>query len=63
MDSGDKAFATFVASLAIFGAVAVIMVNVKAVFVEVEYAKAGLQQCVVKVGLAEVLAWQKECNK
>ena len=63
MDSGDKSFAIFVASLAIFGVVAVIVVNAKDVFADIEAAKAGLQQCVVKIGDREELAWQRECEK
>ena len=63
MDSDDKVLAVMFGGAAIFAIAAVVTFNIRYSHVEVEAVKAGLQQCVVKIGGIEEFAWQKECNK
>lgn len=30
---------------------------------EINYAKAGLQQCLIEQGIRHITVWQKECKK
>ena len=62
MESDDKVLAIFIGGWCAFLLVSGIAVSVKESWIASQMATAGLQQCVVKIGNREELAWQKECK-
>ena len=62
MDSDSKVLVVMFGGAAIFAIAAVVSFNIRYSHVEAEAVKSGLQQCVVKIGNREELAWQKECK-
>jgi hypothetical protein len=58
MNSDHRFYLTFVLLCVVF----VIFVVSIHIFEKVEFAKAGLQQCVIEKSVSTLVVWQRECN-